>query len=66
MGRIYSFEQQDEIEMQDDYAVCSLIKGTAFRELGKLDAAHECLDNLRYGVLVIVNIYFHTILFLLF
>ena len=52
--------------MQDDYAVCSLIKGTAFRELGKLDAAHECLDNLRYGVLVIVNIYFHTILFLLF
>lgn len=40
-------DEEDEIEMQDDYAVCSLIKGTAFRELGKLDAAHECLDNLR-------------------
>lgn len=40
-------DEEDEIEMQDDYAVCSLIKGTAFRELGKLDAAHECLDNIR-------------------
>lgn len=40
-------DEEEEIEMQDDYAVCSLIKGTALRELGKLDAAHECLSNLR-------------------
>eukprot|EP01018_Ginkgo_biloba_P007828 Gb_16191 [translate_table: standard] len=33
--------------MQDDFAVCCLIKGTALRELGRLDAAQECLDHLR-------------------
>lgn len=32
----------------DDEAVCSLIKGTALRELGKLDEALECLDFIRW------------------
>ncbi|KAL3690779.1 hypothetical protein R1sor_004430 [Riccia sorocarpa] len=40
-------EDEEEEEGDDDLAVCLLMKGTALRELGKLDEAEECLSQLR-------------------
>ena len=40
--------QDDEEETADDeLALCNLIKGTALRELGKLDEAEICLEFVR-------------------
>lgn len=40
--------KQEEVETEDNFAVGNLIKGTALRELGRLDAASECLERIRY------------------
>lgn len=41
-------DEEDELEEpEDNSAVCNLIKGTALRELGRLDAAQECLVRIR-------------------
>ncbi|KAL2623343.1 hypothetical protein R1flu_003548 [Riccia fluitans] len=47
---IRSFLEEDEEEEEegdDDLALCILMKGTALRELGRLDEAEECLSQLR-------------------
>ncbi len=38
----------EEEEGDDESALCSLMKGTALRELGQLDAASSCLQPVRY------------------
>ena len=38
---------KQEVETEDNFAVGNLIKGTALRELGRLDAASECLGRVR-------------------
>jgi hypothetical protein len=38
---------EEEEEGDDESALCSLMKGTALRELGQLDAASSCLQPVR-------------------
>ncbi len=40
-------EEEEEEEGDDESALCSLMKGTALRELGQLDAASSCLQPVR-------------------
>ncbi|KAH9554368.1 hypothetical protein CY35_08G060400 [Sphagnum magellanicum] len=40
-------EVEEEEEGDDESALCSLMKGTALRELGQLDAASSCLQPVR-------------------
>jgi hypothetical protein len=40
-------EEVEEEEGDDESALCSLMKGTALRELGQLDAASSCLQPVR-------------------
>lgn len=41
-------EEEDELEdPEDDIAVGNLMRGTALRELGRLDAAYDCLNQIR-------------------
>lgn len=40
-------EEEEPEDPEDDFAVGHLIKGTALRELGQLDAAHDCLNRIR-------------------
>ncbi|MCO5554103.1 hypothetical protein L7F22_007629 [Adiantum nelumboides] len=45
---IFGSEEEDEPEdPEDDIAVGNLIRGTALRELGRLDAAYDCLNQIR-------------------
>lgn len=45
---LISADDEDEPEEpEDNFAVGNLIKGTALRELGKLDAAYKCLERIR-------------------
>ncbi|OAE35092.1 hypothetical protein AXG93_763s1260 [Marchantia polymorpha subsp. ruderalis] len=46
-NNIRAFLEEDEEDGDDDLALCILMKGTAFRELGKLDEAQECLNQIR-------------------
>jgi hypothetical protein len=40
-------EDEEQEAADDELALCNLIKGTAFRELGKLDEARPCLEFVR-------------------
>ena len=40
-------QDDEEGTADDELALCNLIKGTALRELGKLDEAHTCLEFVR-------------------
>lgn len=40
-------EEEESENPEDDFAVGHLIKGTALRELGRLDAAFDCLNQIR-------------------
>lgn len=40
-------EDDEEEPAEDEHALCNLIKGTALRELGKLDEARSCLEFVR-------------------
>ncbi|MCO5598076.1 hypothetical protein L7F22_052166 [Adiantum nelumboides] len=45
---IFGSEEEDEPEdPEDDIAVGNLIRGTALRELGRFDAAYDCLNQIR-------------------
>ncbi|KAH7315988.1 hypothetical protein KP509_21G073200 [Ceratopteris richardii] len=40
-------EEDEDEDPEDDIAVGNLIKGTALRELGQLDASYDCLNYIR-------------------
>eukprot|EP00246_Nothoceros_aenigmaticus_P015285 TRINITY_DN6275_c0_g1_i1.p1 TRINITY_DN6275_c0_g1~~TRINITY_DN6275_c0_g1_i1.p1 ORF type:complete len:146 (+),score=25.99 TRINITY_DN6275_c0_g1_i1:197-634(+) len=46
-GNSQDGDAEEYAEPDDDAAVCNLIKGTALRELGKLDEAQKCLEFVR-------------------